>query len=144
MLKVPMYYIKDCRLVLQNSCFGSFSNVLVKDLKSSLFFQSSYKLQAYGLFKNGFLRMYFLRILLKFSVTLPNVGKTPNDCLCKKQRPVQSKIEHRVISISPISLCLFTQVCPFCSFKDIQIYKRLQLMTVELRYYQQGLIFKIL
>ena len=36
--KVSMYYVQDCRLVHQNSCFESFNEILGIDLKRSLFF----------------------------------------------------------------------------------------------------------
>ena len=57
-------------------------------------------------------------------------GTSLNKCLCSKQRPVQSKISHRVISIVPISLCQFTHVSVyFVQFNDMKINRWLHLLN---------------
>ena len=51
-----------------------------------------------------------------------------NKCLRSKQRPVQSEMSHRVISIVPISLCHFTHVSVyFVYFNDMKMNRWLDL-----------------
>ena len=64
-------------LFLKIVVLGVLAKSLEKTEKGVCFFSKARSCRPYSLFKNGFLQMYVLRILLKFLVTLSNAGKTP-------------------------------------------------------------------